>query len=1275
MPVDRTSARNICKSATGLGAMPKRVTQQPGSETATSNPQISSFSKKLSTPLAQGQCQRGSAVLLASGGKIRVPPKYLLQSYPSHGHVAHTTNQRVYPPLNSYSDSLVATFLSGASSPLMGGGCISEISAKGAWRLRRVLGIAPPAAKYADIAKFERATPLPEGAASRDPLLQNRAKDLFWLWHRCRETCSSTLNQESALHYHCGFTDISVHNAGGHQSSHDTSLFISALLWICCSLFPDQPFGRALLSKNVLGPYLIVMVPWQLSVELTRLFEPLVTGAATNALSDVVSWAKSVRKAGSDVTVEMDLATVFGRGRIEPALEESFQEAVVKPFTITRIHRGNEHDNLELSTGAGHTLTWKQNPMYRELFSSVIQLSFLGWIHERSSLATTLSDCFTERFDAKLSKMESPGVDGIYRTLEACSSETSDFRWSGYVTQASSRLGRVLGGIRKPHSDLLGLPANILFHCLDFLYVVQRMPEERYMEVDGPEGILALIIWTHYILGLSILIKNIKSQDEVIFENKENPNPVVTVRLNDAEYLGEESTVCLYSKERELILSPDPELLSNRKVEVLERLQLRGYGTITLCRLLNEPVDTFIHGPDNAFLVEATEFVVALAGQISHRLVRVRDPYEHRVTRPQSTIPINSQIFDAASILFGSPYSIDRKDRVRFLKESVEKFCEMMQQDTYWLNFALPLALEKRLKTLHLSSAKDSATMDSLVTLATTLVCLARVPNLDTCIELKLAYGGPRHKIRNFTDKISRDCDTIDLEHLDIYGHLSGLLLGSKSLDLRARDRGVFMISDFGWTVSLPVYGESDPAMVDPESVFIFKGVPTRSKTLERKPRVLDGAVMDLRPLPTPRFNSVSDRGTKSYQPRCISPVQSWKEYVGSRLDGFHVLVKATGIHSEHLDQHGNPLPFQRVLGYRFLHETLWDAYLASQCERECNNRIDEGQSAKKRKDEAVLGMGVATSAGNWTWGDDTFEDHKAMFPERLVVILVKNDQRSRWLAEADDSWKPLLRGLRRPSSSGPVGKMDYCYLKFLLYSIKKPQLAMIIGYILPPIHENLTCLRYSIHCNRRFTHDVRQLRLGVPFISMIRAEVEQFWLMPLTAHELTDSPSRRSSARPLNQRTLQPYNFFDDIVGKLFIWYLANMSSSTAADDNVLLQHNVIRAYSTFSYPIADMSLYDPEAYFREDGRPAPALTLRGGEFYMCSQRIELTDMCWLTKRAPALTALLPILTIDLIVNYPRSHLALARISGSLPLEVPIDMAAQHEFARDSALQANNNF
>jgi hypothetical protein len=45
----------------------------------------------------------------------------------------------------------------------------------------------------------------------------------------------------------------------------------------------------------------------------------------------------------------------------------------------------------------------------------------------------------------------------------------------------------------------------------------------------------------------------------------------------------------------------------------------------------------------------------------------------------------------------------------------------------------------------------------------------------------------------------------------------------------------------------------------------------------------------------------------------------------------------------------------------------------------------------------------------------------------------------------------------------------------------------------------------------------------------------------------------------------------------------------------------------------------------------------------------------------------------LDWLVNYPQSHLALAGISGSLPLEVLINIAARHEFARDSAHRVNN--
>jgi len=39
------------------------------------------------------------------------------------------------------------------------------------------------------------------------------------------------------------------------------------------------------------------------------------------------------------------------------------------------------------------------------------------------------------------------------------------------------------------------------------------------------------------------------------------------------------------------------------------------------------------------------------------------------------------------------------------------------------------------------------------------------------------------------------------------------------------------------------------------------------------------------------------------------------------------------------------------------------------------------------------------------------------------------------------------------------------------------------------------------------------------------------------------------------------------------------------------------------------------------------------------------------------------------------RGHFALARIRVSLPLEVPVDMAALHEFARDSAHKGDDDF
>ena len=43
--------------------------------------------------------------------------------------------------------------------------------------------------------------------------------------------------------------------------------------------------------------------------------------------------------------------------------------------------------------------------------------------------------------------------------------------------------------------------------------------------------------------------------------------------------------------------------------------------------------------------------------------------------------------------------------------------------------------------------------------------------------------------------------------------------------------------------------------------------------------------------------------------------------------------------------------------------------------------------------------------------------------------------------------------------------------------------------------------------------------------------------------------------------------------------------------------------------------------------------------------------------------------------VHYPQSHIVLAGFSSSLPLEVPIYLAAELEFVRDGARKADDGF
>src|SRR5262245_58046123 len=76
-----------------------------------------------------------------------------------------------------------------------------------------------------------------------------------------------------------------------------------------------------------------------LSFELTKLLP--VQSAISHTAESLISLARELRRSGSDILVEEDLAAVFGRGKIDSPVETQFKD-VVKVTSFTPLHSSSE---------------------------------------------------------------------------------------------------------------------------------------------------------------------------------------------------------------------------------------------------------------------------------------------------------------------------------------------------------------------------------------------------------------------------------------------------------------------------------------------------------------------------------------------------------------------------------------------------------------------------------------------------------------------------------------------------------------------------------------------------------------------------------------------------------------------------------------------------------------------------------------------------------------------------------------------------------------------
>jgi hypothetical protein len=294
--------------------------------------------------------------------------------------------------------------------------------------------------------------------------------------------------------------------------------------------------------------------------------------------------------------VEEDLATIFGRGKIEPKLQTHFKDAV-KLGSVTPLHSGSL---IMLDSQPGATTQRAIQDHY--YLSTVIQLSLLCWLHERPSLADTLVECMHHRHAMNLPNSNlDASYDWAIGTLWAICAETSRFPWALYIGLVEAKLPKTTSYMAD-RTDRIGVKwrsptPTLLLASMDYLYVLQSLPNDRIMQTQNCNGTMPLVIWAHFVLGLTVTVQG-SPDGNVKFGESPRPNVIINW-ASPTESGGDDSdspdSVFLLDGSMEVVLDPN----ASGRLGTLtsqERIPLEGYGTTFLRRQFNR--SAFI--PDDA---------------------------------------------------------------------------------------------------------------------------------------------------------------------------------------------------------------------------------------------------------------------------------------------------------------------------------------------------------------------------------------------------------------------------------------------------------------------------------------------------------------------------------------------------------------------------------------------------------------------------------------------------------------------------------------------------
>jgi hypothetical protein len=220
--------------------------------------------------------------------------------------------------------------------------------------------------------------------------------------------------------------------------------------------------------------------------------------------------------------------------------------------------------------------------------------------------------------------------------------------------------------------------------------------------------------------------------------------------------------------------------------------------------------------------------------------------------------------------------------------------------------------------------------------------------------------------------------------------HAMAALLCTSDMDGLAERRpygrplaGIYLCSDYGWSVLLDTVGHEDPSDVRPERIHLQRGTPTDKKTLQRKFRILDG-----RGIPAadyPEENLPPPQEGNKYQPRCVAQVSEIAQYWRIQQHHFELTLHFRIKTEEEWYRHTNVKEFEEVAGFRCLQECLWQTFSTPPCKHGSRLRV-------KRAPETKLGSDAAAVIG---W----FESISNPILSRILIFLTRGDKYIRWVA------------------------------------------------------------------------------------------------------------------------------------------------------------------------------------------------------------------------------------------------------------------------------------